>query len=290
MKNSIITITTLFIFVLAAAGAFAQAPNTMAYQGRLADDAGNAITGTVDDVVFTIYDDTTGGATALWTETDTLYCDDNGVFTIELGLEVPIDAAIFNGEKRWLGIKVGGDNEMTPRQLLSSVPYALNSASAIGIAVRNHRTPGPFISFDSTTAQVLDSIEINAPGPGYILATAQMNVDMVHTNGSTTYIRGSLTDVPVVVASGEYGYFYLWLTSGMPSGENLQNVSVFRVFQVDAAGPQKYYFNAMSNKATSYYFNLHINALFIPLAYGPVDMVTNKSHSVPTGDLSRPNE
>ena len=71
-------------------------------------------------MTFNLYDAATGG-TALSTDTHMLAWT-NGLFTTDL----PLDSAIFDGQALWLGIKVGTDSEMTPRQEIRPVPYALN--------------------------------------------------------------------------------------------------------------------------------------------------------------------
>jgi len=117
-----VMILTAAVIAVAASGLMAQTPNTISYQGRLTSATGQPIT-TATSVVFTIYDLASGGAT-LYTVTQSITPDANGVFTTELG---PLGASVFDGNKRYLGIKAGADLEMTPRQLLTSAPYAFNT-------------------------------------------------------------------------------------------------------------------------------------------------------------------
>jgi hypothetical protein len=110
--------------------AFAGVPSLLTQQGRLLDAAGNPVAGMVT-FVFTIYDATTAG-TALWTETQSITLA-NGYFSAQLGDTTAIPATVFaTGAVRYLGVKVGADAEMTPRQPLASVPYALAANDAIG--------------------------------------------------------------------------------------------------------------------------------------------------------------
>jgi len=117
-----VMILTVAVIAVAASGLMAQTPNTISYQGRLTNAAGQPIT-IATSVVFTIYDLASGG-TVLYTVTQSITPDANGVFTTELG---PITPGTFDGTKRYLGIKAGADAEMTPRQLLTSAPYAFNT-------------------------------------------------------------------------------------------------------------------------------------------------------------------
>ncbi len=109
--------------------ASALVPNVLTQQGRLLDAQSKTVT-TLQQIVFTIYDTDTAGV-ALWTETQSVTPDD-GYFSARLGETTPIPATVFTGVKRYLGVKVGTDPEMTPRQTLVSVPYALLANNAIG--------------------------------------------------------------------------------------------------------------------------------------------------------------
>jgi hypothetical protein len=86
------------------------------YQGRLSDSAGNPLNGTYT-VAFTLYDSASPLAVVL----DEVHCT-NGLFNTQ----IPLDASFFDGRALWLGIQVGSDPEMTPRQELRPVPYALS--------------------------------------------------------------------------------------------------------------------------------------------------------------------
>ena len=87
-------------------------------QGRLTDNHGNPINGT-RQVVYTLYDAATGG-NVLCTDTDNVTAV-NGLFNGQMDY---CSAGDLNGQQVWLGIKVGGDAEMTPRQKIYAVPYA----------------------------------------------------------------------------------------------------------------------------------------------------------------------
>jgi hypothetical protein len=108
---------------LTAAPADAAVPGSITHQGRLYDAESAPVKATLD-VTFTIYDGPNEGAAAVWTETHSVAFDD-GYFSVELGLMKPFDAQVFDGSVRHLGIQVGGDEEMSPRAAVRSVPYAL---------------------------------------------------------------------------------------------------------------------------------------------------------------------
>lgn len=117
------------------AGAFGfLAPNststtTISYQGRLADSGGSPITDTVG-MTFRIYNVASGGS-ALWTEVYPAVTINDGLFHVLLGSTEPLSADLFSdNDTLYLGITVGADNEMTPREQLASAPYAMTVADA----------------------------------------------------------------------------------------------------------------------------------------------------------------
>lgn len=110
-------------------------PNLLTQQGRLFDrETGEPLTGSVT-LVFTLYDDPEASEeeNVLWKETQAVTLDD-GYFSAVLGEEEDLDPALFDGSVRYLGVKVGADDEMTPRQAVTSMPYAMRAGVAEKVA------------------------------------------------------------------------------------------------------------------------------------------------------------
>jgi hypothetical protein len=63
----------------------------------------------------------------LWSEAQPTVAINNGVFVVILGSTTPIPTTAVKTPPTYLGIKVGNDSEMLPRQVLTSVPTALRS-------------------------------------------------------------------------------------------------------------------------------------------------------------------
>jgi len=101
----------------------ADVPTKIGYQGQLTDDAGAPVPDGAYMMHFAIYDTSTGG-TALWNEDQSVTVA-NGQFDALLGSVTPLSGSMFDGSQRWLGVRVEADPEMTPRQPLASVPFAL---------------------------------------------------------------------------------------------------------------------------------------------------------------------
>ena len=122
----------LFTIVLAmslgATTARAQT-SSFTYQGRLTD-GGAAANGNYD-LQFALFDSLSGGAQVGSTQTLNTVAVSNGVFTVSLDF----GANAFNGANRFLEISArptgaGSFTLLTPRQQITSTPYAVRSASA----------------------------------------------------------------------------------------------------------------------------------------------------------------
>ncbi len=120
------TIITLLLLAIAAL-AWGALPQTINYQGYLRNTDGTPVNSQVS-VVFSLYAAASGGS-ALWTEPQSV-TPANGVYSVQLGSLTAFPVNLFaNNDTIWLGIKVEHDPEMTPRQQLTSVPYALKAAT-----------------------------------------------------------------------------------------------------------------------------------------------------------------
>ncbi|MDA3814221.1 MAG: hypothetical protein PF570_08215, partial [Candidatus Cloacimonetes bacterium] len=104
-------------------------PQTIDYQGRLADSDGNYLN-VVVTVDFLIYNVETGG-TALWSETQDVSCT-NGVFHVQLGSVAPLPGTLFDIAAPWLELVVGGET-LVPRTAIASVPYAIKAETAYSL-------------------------------------------------------------------------------------------------------------------------------------------------------------
>jgi len=117
----------MLIFCTSSSG---QVPQLVNYQGKLTKSTG-ALLDTTIQVIFSIYADS-NGTVLKWTETQGAVKVEKGIFNVLLGSANPIPDTVFNGNIRYLGVRVGGDPEITPRKPMVSVPYAYRSATGAG--------------------------------------------------------------------------------------------------------------------------------------------------------------
>jgi hypothetical protein len=97
----------------------AQAPDSLSFQGFVTDPGGVPIDTPGVSVIFTLYE----GSAPVWTETQPSVAIVGGVFNVLLGSVSPLNTVRFN-RPLLLGIKVGGDSEISPRTPLAAAAYA----------------------------------------------------------------------------------------------------------------------------------------------------------------------
>ena len=106
--------------------ASAQVPKLIRYQGTLVNATNVPLEGTYN-LTFRLYQASSGGA-AVWMETQSAIAISRGIFSVLLGQTTPLTVSF--DREYWLTTQVGIDAEMSPRQRLTSVPYAYRAGVA----------------------------------------------------------------------------------------------------------------------------------------------------------------
>lgn len=134
--------------------------NTISYQGQLTDAGGTPLNGDYD-LTFRLYNVTSGG-TALWTEQWTgpnNVTITDGLFHAMLGSLTPIPQTVFTDNPSvWLGVKVGTDNEMTPRIQLGSTPFAIQSLTVPDLAIQTNHIADGSVTGPKLSRQLYETI------------------------------------------------------------------------------------------------------------------------------------
>lgn len=125
-KAYLVVLATLVVTFLATTFVYAAVPHTIRFQGKVTDKAGSPLNGSYN-ITFRLYESETGGS-PIWTEPQTNVAVNNGIFTALLGKVTPLDLPF--SDAYWLSLAVGGDNEMAPRQQLTTVGYAIHAETA----------------------------------------------------------------------------------------------------------------------------------------------------------------
>ena len=195
------TLSALLVLTAAsAAGAVAQIPRTLSYQGILADSSGNPKPDGVYTFTFRLYETPAGGS-PLWTEVRDVNIR-RGLFATILGDVTPFGATVKFDRQYWLGIKVGAEAEFPERTLLAASGYALGSlrADSAGFA-----TVVPDQSI--TTARLSD----NAVTSAKILDGTISSVDI--GNGAVTLAK-------LGQAGAATGQVIKWSGNGWSAGDD----------------------------------------------------------------------
>jgi len=266
----ILTVTLAGILV-------ADVPNVASYQGRLTDNAGDPVADGAYLVKFSIYDAAAGG-TELWTSNFQNVTTEDGLFTYDLGSNVPLPDDLFTDAERWLGITVGVDPEITPRTRLTSQAYAHHALRAdtadvalSGVGMSRAIDEGDVVATGFLQLLIVDSI--NCPAEGYVLANLTTGMNCNHANGDEDIVFVLITDSTSTIGTDQDGHAWA-IPSGMPTGLYGNPIHVQGVFPVSAGwnkfqGIASHNPGGGTNNCTSQ--DVDLSLLFIPQSFGTVE-------------------
>jgi hypothetical protein len=143
---AMVLVSMLIAVTRPARQAVAVANNAINFQARLMTNGGSIVADGYYNVEFKLYNVSSGGS-ALWTETwydsngvtagnDNRVRVQNGYLTVSLGTQNAFPGTINWEQQLWITMNIGGvtqtatptwDGEMTPRLLLTAVPYAFRA-------------------------------------------------------------------------------------------------------------------------------------------------------------------
>lgn len=161
----------------------------LSFQGRLTDDLGNPET-VATNVVFKLYDVSTGG-TELWSSgTCSITPDQDGIFSTLLGSSCgsEIASSVFSENAAiWLGVTVGADTEATPRIQIATVAYALNAETLQGFPAGTGTSTIPYINSSGVVVLANASPKIQSTSGTFAVEGQALTLTTPDTtNGSIT--------------------------------------------------------------------------------------------------------
>ena len=122
------TVVVSLLIIFAAVVFAAPVEQVVAFQGKIVE-GGMPVDGT-RDIHFYLYNVASGG-TSLWNENHIGVPVSAGLFNVELGAATTFSSAgVDFTEQYWIGIRVEGGAEITPRYKLTADPYAFGSTTA----------------------------------------------------------------------------------------------------------------------------------------------------------------
>lgn len=269
MKRRLMIIGLVISSLVLACGWALATPNTLQYQGRLTDAAGIPLNG-LQTVTFAIYADSTVVGN-IWTETRSVTVV-NGLFNIVLGTGTPFPNAAFNGADRFLGIRVGLDAEMTPRQRIASIPYALRSGAVDNVpGISQGKFYGGLfnrVDFGTATAGThvdIVTTTITTPASGYIEVEAGGQIGLLNPATIISY------QIDETAGGSDDRNYYNFAGSTTGSFDGYLPVTAHRLY-FKAAGTYAFRLEARNEggAGSPYFWNPYIIARYFGTNYGGV--------------------
>jgi hypothetical protein len=191
-------------------------PNLLSYQGRLTDPlTGAPVPDGTYAMSFAIYDAAGGGA-LLWSESYT-GADEvpvtGGLFSVLLGSQTALSAALFDGSERWLQVEVEGE-VLAGRQRIVSVAYALQAqnadtldgyhANSFATATHNHDARYVNVDGDQMTGNLgIPVLGVVNTGAGFgVSGYGQSNIGVYGASGTGSGLVG-ISGLVGVYGNGE---------------------------------------------------------------------------------------
>ena len=142
----------------------AAVPPTFNYQGVLRQADGSLANASYN-ITLRLYDAVAGG-NMLHQETFPNVSVRDGIFNVVLGDDAgnPLNASVFSDAPRYLGITTGADPEMTPRQRLHPVPWALQANTAFVAQQANNASLAALASSATTLVNPANVGTLNVNG------------------------------------------------------------------------------------------------------------------------------
>lgn len=197
ITTTLILSQPLWAVTVPEAEEMASPPSTLKYQGRLTNSLGLPVNEEIP-ITFKIYDAPTGGI-ELWTESHPAVSVNQGLFAVLLGTFIPLPTTLFaNNNALYLGLTVGTDAEMTPRELLTSVPWAIHSSSSEFDAKINTIVGSGVVTTSSNIfSEIPDmNIALNLSSPSIIFVSFNAGITNISAINDSVIFRMLIDDVP----------------------------------------------------------------------------------------------
>lgn len=193
-------------------------PQSITYQGKLTDSSGLAVPEGAYTVTFSIYDRSSGGD-PIWSDEQNVMVKD-GIFNVKLPGDPdtnPFPSDLLSNGKLYLGIKVGTDGEMTPRQEITATFYAMKAGdteklggipasqmASVSDLEEHASDPGAHHSKTTSFSELTDQIT-DGQIPASITRDAELNASLQShaSNSSAHHVRYS--NIEAVGAMGKKG-------------------------------------------------------------------------------------
>ena len=278
MHRFLQTFTLFVLVILVTASASADVPHLLNYQGRLTDGSGQPVADGSYSVQLRIYTAPSGGS-AQWNSGVRIVTVAGGLFAYVIGDSVAIPDSLFrDNTDLWLGIKVGGDPEITPRTRLTSAGWSIHANTADRALINSRVSqsifldpPGLFHGF----GVVLGADTILVPDSGYVVAEATGNFICSKGAGSTAGANIEFQDSTLTHFSDQE--FFWVLPSPVLAGVYEIPTHIHRAFKV---GPGNHSFYLIGTDFLDAGNSFFVDPIVMTLTYHPASP-TDAEFSLP---------
>lgn len=230
------------------------------FQGHLTDSLGNNIT-SLTTVQFKLYNSPMSKNALYQTGICSITPDRNGYFSVLIGgstISPPppqdtcgkeIGTEVFNENSNvYLGTSIASDNEMSPRQQIANVGYAMNTESLQGLPLGSTPASIPFVSSDGTVVLSLNSPTIASTytsGTFSITSGSHLSLETANDGDITLNATGSGS---IRLKTGGSSKERIFISDGGNVGINTTSPATFRLEVSGDIGPE---FNDAYNLGSS---------------------------------------
>ncbi len=216
----------LFAFILILPfTSSAQVPGQMNFQGQLMGSQGEKVVDNNYTMTFSLYDTVTGPV-PLWTESQTVWVGD-GIYNVVLGQPGnELSAGLFDNQI-YLGVTVGADEEMQPRQVLTSTAFAMRSAMAEKVeqgVIETVHLADDAVTTDKVADQAITAVKIDGGSGSGLDADRLDGLEASsfalsgHNHDASYHSKAHVDALESRIASLEAKLQYLTVVTGVVNG------------------------------------------------------------------------
>src|SRR3989338_5741039 len=227
----------------------------LSFQGRLTDSRGNPIVAATN-MRFRLYTAASGGTSLYDSGTCSVPPDQDGIHNVLIGSScgAAIASSVFTENADvFLGVTVGSDAEMTPRQQVANVPYAMNAETLQGLPLGTNVSTVPYINQggDLLIAAASPQIGSTYASETFLLSSANsVTIQSAGTGDITLTATGSGT-IKFLTGGSEAAVIDNSGNLSMSNGNQFQLGNI--ASDPTAIGSGSLYYNTTNNKV--YYYN-----------------------------------
>src|SRR3990167_8083174 len=223
---------------LAYPTALTRAGRLLSFQGRLTDSLGNPIT-TATNVTYKLYSVSTGG-TALYTAgACSTTPDQDGIFSTLIGgsgysptppqdvCGSEIDSSVFSENANvYLGVTVASDSEMTPRQQIANVGYAINEKTLQGFPPGTGFSNIPYIDYQGNVIIATSAAGIRNSWASTNFTLSSSGIITVQSAGTGDVALSATESGNITATTGQGTTLFNVLTGNLKVGNGTPGVSL----------------------------------------------------------------